>query len=253
MVLNINNEFYWNILQSLEKYFKALILTNDESAKDYGHDIEKMFLRAQNIYPGFCFENLEDSGINTIPWHKESGAEFVRRIFDWGSTETKYNLKGYNIIEEDVLKLDQIAYKSQLLFNYIRNDVLECLSSGSDFSTIEFTQVQRYQESTRVHLYSKYIIDLITGEKDDFLKNIFLYLNKPFDPCFEHQVLFRSWHSVSHPLYMHIEIVKSKNSSLEEKEFSISIIKWFIEKIQVSRSHEKELKKIISEISAKGY
>ena len=40
---HLNVDFFWLAVHSVEKYLKAALLLNGESAKKYGHDIVKLY------------------------------------------------------------------------------------------------------------------------------------------------------------------------------------------------------------------
>lgn len=47
--LGLIDQFQWSSLQVIEKYLKAILLYNQQSAKDLGHDIEEALKRVENI------------------------------------------------------------------------------------------------------------------------------------------------------------------------------------------------------------
>jgi len=48
-VNNLNTDFFWLAVHSLEKYFKAVILLNGGSSKKFRHDIVKLYAAVKTI------------------------------------------------------------------------------------------------------------------------------------------------------------------------------------------------------------
>src|SRR5258708_33342421 len=48
---NLNVDFFWLAVHSLEKYMKAVLLLNGQSSKSYSHDITKLYSNIQPLAP----------------------------------------------------------------------------------------------------------------------------------------------------------------------------------------------------------
>src|SRR3981081_3154985 len=48
---NLNVDFFWLAVHSLEKYMKAVLLLNGESSRSYGHDIITLYSKIRPLSP----------------------------------------------------------------------------------------------------------------------------------------------------------------------------------------------------------
>jgi HEPN domain-containing protein len=56
---NVNVDFYWLAVHSLEKYFKAVLLINGKASKPFGHDIEELYAAVQPLAPELLITQIE--------------------------------------------------------------------------------------------------------------------------------------------------------------------------------------------------
>ena len=87
---NLLEQFHWQSLQAIEKYFKAILLYNRIKAKNIGHSLSKALGKTQAL--PFRIQ-LTDKAL-----------EFIRHIDSFGRfryLEASYYVRGYKLVELD--------------------------------------------------------------------------------------------------------------------------------------------------------
>ena len=111
------NLFIWSAGQAIEKYLKASLLLNGRSARDYGHNLEKLLTDvceyANELFP----ERLaKPQGFEVNPffewdtWPDESPARFVERF---NGASIRYNTFAFVVCTRDLLYLDQFVFHAR--------------------------------------------------------------------------------------------------------------------------------------------
>ncbi len=108
----LNLDFYWNAVHALEKYMKAILLFDGLSVKgNYGHDIFKLFLDVREAHKDLLI--VEFSEVYQVKMEFESCETveiFVKRMNDYGSADSRYNIFGHLKFSDDLFKLDQLVF-----------------------------------------------------------------------------------------------------------------------------------------------
>ncbi|MGI3904041.1 MAG: HEPN domain-containing protein [Janthinobacterium lividum] len=96
--LGLFHAFYWSAGQACEKYLKGLLLLQDRSAQNYGHDLVSLFRDVcqkdpDNIIPNTL--NLpETTARGRERWHGETAALFIEYLAKYGSPDNRYAFEG---------------------------------------------------------------------------------------------------------------------------------------------------------------
>lgn len=207
------NSFFWSGGQAIEKYLKASLLLNGKSAKDYKHNLVKLF-EAVNEYASDLFpERLtKPPQIKKTLWHtEETPVGFLKRIAPYTDPDSRYNIFGKNLNPEDLLHLDQFIFAARR--------VAFRLDAGASRTVYEnLARDPQYQPRTGQFL------DTITKDSNHALYDLVLNCNFPFAPeGYEHkknkqiQIKFYSSSLDTNPvLGMHIfSLLKRPKSSLD--------------------------------------
>lgn len=117
----LNVDFFWMAVHTLEKYMKAILLLNQQSAiayndehgkeKRYGHDITLLYSRVLELARDLLPENLErPANLDIAHWQRETPPDFMQRFFDNGNADNRYLIYGFVVRPEDVHKLDSMVF-----------------------------------------------------------------------------------------------------------------------------------------------
>jgi HEPN domain-containing protein len=114
---NLNADFFWLAVHSLEKYMKAILLMNGRSSKSYGHDIEKLYVQIKRLAPELLATKLlkPDPVMPNEYWRDEDTETFLGRLHQYGQADNRYQLYGYVRHAEDLWKFDQIVFNVRRL------------------------------------------------------------------------------------------------------------------------------------------
>ncbi len=108
----LNVDFFWLAVHSVEKYLKAALLMNGKSAKKYGHDITKLYAAVTPLAPELFPTTLTkpEERMPVEYWHNEMTENFIARLYRDGQADNRYQIFGYSRHPEDLWKLDQVVY-----------------------------------------------------------------------------------------------------------------------------------------------
>lgn len=104
-------DFHWLAVHALEKYLKAMLLLNDEAAKEHGHDIVKLYAKATSIAADLLPDKLEQPKLlDSEDWRDEETELFLKRLYDNGEANNRYDLYGFLQLRHDLFKLDHVVF-----------------------------------------------------------------------------------------------------------------------------------------------
>ena len=117
------NHFYWCCAQSIEKYFKAILLFRDQSVSKLNHDLNQLLALVTNdanakrlferaIELSKSIAESEDS-----PWNGKPISEFINQIDIYGSPDNRYGYHGEWILAALVHILDDVCIRCRLLMS----------------------------------------------------------------------------------------------------------------------------------------
>ena len=109
--------FYWAAGQAIEKYLKASLLLNGESAKKYSHDLVKLFEAVSQYALGLFPPSLgKPSHLEPDPsweWGEETAAKFLQRISKFTNPHNRYNVFGLFKLPGDLFYVDQFIFAAR--------------------------------------------------------------------------------------------------------------------------------------------
>ena len=110
-----HREFFWQALQSIEKYLKAGLLLNDCNAKG-GHDIVALYKKHCKVFNGIAIQEFtKPAGLGNEYWDEGKVEKFIERIAQFGSPNSRYGLVPFVRRQSDLFKLDQLVYSLRRL------------------------------------------------------------------------------------------------------------------------------------------
>jgi HEPN domain len=120
--MGLFQHFYWSAAQALEKYMKACLLANGDTA-DVGHDLRKLHeavlgLDATGILPQ-KITLPETTGMGAEMWATRDMAEFVQYLSSYGDPDNRYGLIGIRVVGPDIHVLDMLCLSLRRLLHRI--------------------------------------------------------------------------------------------------------------------------------------
>ncbi|AWU97314.1 HEPN domain-containing protein [Azospirillum ramasamyi] len=106
-----HREFYWQAVQAIEKYCKAVLALNGESVIKDSHKIEKLFDR--------CCMRLDDLVVQRLErpaefpqelWNDEDPGRFLRFLYQQGNPNSRYGMTSWFNRPSDLVKLDCLVF-----------------------------------------------------------------------------------------------------------------------------------------------
>jgi hypothetical protein len=109
----INEEFWWQALQTIEKLFKAGLILNGVSVKNgYNHDIEKLWSKHTEVFGDLAVTNLRrPDKLAEQLWTDRPLESFIARVNQMGHPDSRYGLLSYSNSNDDLFKFDQLAFE----------------------------------------------------------------------------------------------------------------------------------------------
>lgn len=107
----LNLDFLWLAVHALEKYMKAVLLLNGADAKQYGHDITKLYDALTPIAGALLPSMLSKPvNLNTGFWKDMTPERFLGRLYRNGNADNRYLLYGYTALGSDLHMLDMMVF-----------------------------------------------------------------------------------------------------------------------------------------------
>lgn len=107
----LSQDFLWLAVHALEKYMKASLLLNGRPAKNYGHDIGRLYEDLKEYAADLLPTTLEQPETLQIDyWFKEAPGDFCERLMEFGNADARYGIFGHQRRSEDLHKLDKMMF-----------------------------------------------------------------------------------------------------------------------------------------------
>ncbi len=126
----LHRNFYWSASQAIEKYLKASLLFNEKSAKSYGHNLEKLFLKFIKMDNHKTLPELIVLTDKHTPasesWQNQSILSFIKHLQLYGSTDNRYGILGEDISGNILQIVDVICYNLRMFIrknNFLKEDI----------------------------------------------------------------------------------------------------------------------------------
>jgi HEPN domain-containing protein len=236
----LNESFYCNAAQAIEKYCKAALLLNGKSAKHYGHNILELYKAlhafASELLPESFTKPIEQ--VKRLPhwvigidgWREETTQEFVERLNQEGDPNNRYHLYGYSRRSCDIFKLDQVVLTLRNVACHL--EALAYCGDENDRTTNREEILAAPQKPKRM-VGSEFA--RLAEQEQSPLNHAALNLNFSFaHPEREHVPISNSFGGRNSPLFENI--LQYKGSQL-----STELTQWLIENIYLPKEVIKHL------------
>jgi HEPN domain-containing protein len=185
-------QFYWQSLQALEKYFKAIFLFNRIKATDIGHDLHKAIEYIDDL--PFSIEMCERT------------EEFIKIVSNYG--ENRYFVTSYEVEGPKLSELDQAVWEIRRYCKLL--DYEEKQLNGETINMLSY-ELDKIKESRKY--LSKFrsfngLLEKIIENRDHCSRNALTWQNLFFGKTLRKNVRTPTgFMTVNSPLYLNPEIL----------------------------------------------
>lgn len=246
----INEEFWWQALQTIEKLLKAGLVLNGVSVKSgYGHDIEKLWNKHKEVFGNLAVTHLtRPDKLAEKFWTNQPLEKLIARMNQMGHSDSRYGLLSYSNNSDDMFKFDQLAFELR------RRTIGLNWTIGGDFPDAELTEfygqpyrnviAQRPEHQIRSMKSPTGSIEVMGAELEDVIHSWnFSYfrsdadLNRPPPPTVA-SVMPGLGNSHLYLLWNSLNGGKVTEPAREQ-------VEWLLRNIQIGRDAENEFKRIL--------
>ena len=187
----LNVDYFWLAVHALEKYMKAALLLNGQSAKRYRDQAGKFRSLRHNIVA--LYEQVAPLASDLLPsklaqpdhlqiahWRDETPEAFVRRFYDNGNADNRYQIFGFVQHGEDLFKLDAMAFVLRRLC--VPLDAYYMGKHRPGTSNWTHRDILTQQSDYWAVITNCKLRKTSDGKRGERLRDIFLKFNFPFAP-----------------------------------------------------------------------
>lgn len=247
----LNEEFWWQALQTVEKLLKAGLILNGVSVKNgYNHNIEKLWLKHKEVFGDLAVIDLKrPDKLSERLWTDHSLEFFIAGINRMGHPDSRYGLLSYGNRNDDLFKFDQLTFELRrrtIGLNWIVGDGFP--DEGlKDFYGQPYRNViaQRPEHQVRPMKAPKGSFGVIGDDLEDVIHSWnFSFLRNdddlkrpapptvaPVIPGFGNSYIYLLWEEIKG---------KQINKLASER------VEWLLENIKIGRDVEREFERILS-------
>jgi HEPN domain-containing protein len=111
-ITGLHKEFSWQCLQALEKYFKAGLILNNISVKQFSHDLPRLLKKHCEVYGDFRITDpVRPEKLNEELWKPRTLNDLVEWIHYFGHPDSRYGLRSYINNPSDLFLLDEFVFE----------------------------------------------------------------------------------------------------------------------------------------------
>jgi len=240
-------DFFWLGLHALEKYFKATLLMNDRSAKIGGHDLLSLYRQTLEIDPRMKLPELKDPKIEGLHWSSRTTEEFLKTLNTYGSAENRYNLNGYAVRPDHLVKLDQVLWAARRRCRRLNTMIRVTVDR-----TIPWDHLYVLEKNpTEWTLAPDLPLERLLGRPSDDPQRIaFEQLNVPFARQRDHSLEVWSSRAVNPPLSDWYRLLVSDSATVQTRTTSAEVLAWARDNIKLGKADIKAITAAIDAFEA---
>lgn len=229
----LNTDFFWLAVHAIEKYLKAVLLVNGESAKGYGHDIVKLYDAVKAIAGPLLPDRLQQPADLDIPhWLERSADDFMAHLLRNGNADNRYLIYGYVTRSEDLHMLDTMVFALRRLICQLDKPYI--VSRRPDAPTFTNRELLTRQPEHYNRL-SMPLDDLIWAREDSDRRTTALNLNMAFArDDFVHTPM-RGGSAARNPVIMRRILAPLESDDPRQAAEGIEIARWFLANVQIPK------------------
>jgi len=255
----MNIDYSWLAVHTLEKYMKAALLLNGRSGKNgrdengkcrcYGHDISLLYRNIEGISSELLPARLEQPAeLRVDSWPDETPVGFLERLYRNGNAHNRYQIFGFLRHQEDLFKLDAMAFALRRLCVPLDAYFLGKWRPGRRNRTHREVLIE--EPRTWVALDCK-LERTVNGNRGEQLRDVLLNLNVPFAPGdFSHRDTpsVMAWRSsvIGRLILKPLE----QASTGDEAAHAVELCGWVLENILLPREVKEQLREALGRQAA---
>jgi hypothetical protein len=245
---DLNVDFFWLAVHSIEKYLKALLLLNGKSARNYSHNIVALYTTATEIAPELFPAVLvkPDEQMPDEFWRNEKTEKFIARLHRDGQADNRYQIFGYSRHPQDLWKLDQVIF-------HVRRacKALEAYEFGRPINpALDRSNREALVKSPDQWRLNSKLEDVMSGKQGPELQKASLDWNFPFASVgYEQPEMNYAWATQS-PLLAR-RLFDPLEQGPEAFAHNDALWSWFKDNIHIPKETINEVDKIRAEIKAR--
>jgi hypothetical protein len=182
----LETDFFWLGAHCMEKYLKAALLLNELPAKNYSHDIERLYADVRPLAPELLPTTL------TVPDHlpiglfsvgEEPVEQFVRRLYFYGQPDNRYSFIGYIRRGSDLIKFDQLVFAVRRLCQPLEAHFLGQRFKDKGDVPHQTRRERMLKDDPSSRDLHSHLDLIISGKRGKILQRVLLNWNLPFAPA----------------------------------------------------------------------
>jgi hypothetical protein len=239
---NLIDSFLWLSLHCIEKYLKSILLMNNFSAIDHGHDIVKIYNDVIRNFPQIKIEDMQFPDFNNFSFEGVTGENFINLLNSKGDISTRYGLTGYDYGGEELFYLDAFVY-------HLRRHCKPLIYEKKIFDkyyTINNIKINE-ENPDKWHLNPKSILeDIYEGGKFENLLDSFKKNNPIFFGA-SHKIINYRMGSRRSPFLRSIHFMNLDREKIETRVASRNALLFALVNIKIDKKLKKEIEENIKE------
>jgi hypothetical protein len=239
-----NVDFSWLAVHALEKYMKAALLMNGYSSKGYSHDIVTLYTDVK----AKIANGLLDKAFTKPPdwnrfWREETTEKYVERLYAVGNAHNRYEVYGYELEPEDLVKLDATVFGVRRLCQPLDRSILPRVTATTKRQTLE-----KQPGEWSIELGGR--LEKAARNRNDKMHDILCCLNLAFAPPSYEQPNGTSGASMKRSA-LYKEIFRPSYNRREDCDYLDALVKWIDDNISLPKEAAQELRDKVKDAYAK--
>tara|TARA_E500000318_G_C3532498_1_gene201182 strand:- start:118 stop:1011 length:894 start_codon:yes stop_codon:yes gene_type:complete len=242
----LTSPFCWLSAHCVEKYLKAVLLANDQTAKGYGHNIIQLYNDVKKLAGATLPTRfIRPEWVNAELWRDENPDHFVQRLSKYGVSDNRYMVFGYAVLQQDLFMLDQLVFSVRRLVHDLDSSIF-----GDRRSKPTFREVFSDDFSSKFNMAQP--LDKCLAQPDNFaFSNAALNRNFPFAANgFPHSGTVGG-HSFSEPVILRRILEPLGHENHEYIRNGLSTAKWLLENVSLPKEVKNQIKASINTAEAR--
>ena len=247
-----NIDFAWLAVHALEKYLKAALLMNGHSSKGYSHDIVRLYEALDvKVAKGLLPRSFAKPNEWNTFWYEEPPEKYLERLYKAGNPDNRYQVFGFNLLPEDLVKLDATVFAVRRLCEPLDHPVVRNVPSfvpdGVYIKTVREvleSQPRYWQQHPGCRL------DRAARDPNDTMHHILCRLNFAFaPPSYEHPRGTSG--SAMKRAVLYTEILRYRLSNADESDFADALVTWITNNIKMPDDVVEQLRQKVQDERAR--
>lgn len=251
---SLNVDFNWLAVHALEKYYKAALLINGRSGKNFtdksgkraafGHNIvllhEQLMTFAAELLP---FAMIAPNCWHSNDWHAESTDAFLDRLYRDGNADNRYQLFGYSHHPGEIHKLDCMVFAVRRLCipldaYYLNKSVRATLTDNRHHFSHRDLLIRQPDYWEKI---GGKLADAISGRRGPFLHDIVMHENFAFAESDSYPKMYQIRSSSHDSAIWRNILLPMEQGDKESRDIARALGIWMTENVHLPDDVRKQL------------